>query len=303
MRRLVYATVDDLRHVEFRSGEGVQFPGWDGYVEAPTGTIQVPKGVSCWELGTSIGITAKANEDYTERTQNPLGIDTHTAAFIFVTPRRWAGKTTWAQERQAIGDWHEVRAYDADDLEAWLLQAPGVAAWLARQIDKYPPHVTSMDDFWNEFSSTTNPTLTTGIVLAGREPEQNRITTWLRGQPSILHLRADTQAEGTAFVTACIMGLPEEDRDRVRSRSIITDDAETLRALSMLRTSLTICYNGENTSPATVAVQHGHPGFGFVVMTNDAEAVKAINALNGTDLEGRTLSVNEARPKTDRPKD
>jgi RNA recognition motif-containing protein len=50
--------------------------------------------------------------------------------------------------------------------------------------------------------------------------------------------------------------------------------------------------------------ESGRPrGFGFVAMTNDAEAVKAINALNGTDLEGRTLSVNEARPKTDRPKD
>jgi RNA recognition motif-containing protein len=42
-------------------------------------------------------------------------------------------------------------------------------------------------------------------------------------------------------------------------------------------------------------------GFGFVDMTNDADAVKAIAALNGTDLEGQTLNVTEARPKTDRP--
>jgi len=42
-------------------------------------------------------------------------------------------------------------------------------------------------------------------------------------------------------------------------------------------------------------------GFGFVDMTNDAEAVKAIAALNGKDVEGRTLDVNEARPKADRP--
>ena len=48
--------------------------------------------------------------------------------------------------------------------------------------------------------------------------------------------------------------------------------------------------------------ESGRPrGFGFVAMTNDAEAVEAINALNGTALEGRTLSVNEAHPKTDRP--
>jgi len=41
-------------------------------------------------------------------------------------------------------------------------------------------------------------------------------------------------------------------------------------------------------------------GFGFVEMTNEAEAEKAIAALNGANLDGRTLNVNEARPKTDR---
>ena len=41
-------------------------------------------------------------------------------------------------------------------------------------------------------------------------------------------------------------------------------------------------------------------GFGFVEMTNDAEAAKAINGLNGRDGEGRTLTVNEARPKAER---
>ena len=46
----------------------------------------------------------------------------------------------------------------------------------------------------------------------------------------------------------------------------------------------------------------GQPrGFAFVDMTRDEDAAKAISALNGKDLEGRTLSVNEARPKTDRP--
>jgi len=45
----------------------------------------------------------------------------------------------------------------------------------------------------------------------------------------------------------------------------------------------------------------GQPrGFGFVEMTNDGEAEKAIAALNGKELGGRDLNVNEARPKTDR---
>lgn len=41
-------------------------------------------------------------------------------------------------------------------------------------------------------------------------------------------------------------------------------------------------------------------GFGFVEM-DDAEADAAINALNGSDLDGRSLTVNEARPMTERP--
>lgn len=41
-------------------------------------------------------------------------------------------------------------------------------------------------------------------------------------------------------------------------------------------------------------------GFGFVEMSARDEAQKAIAALNGTQFEGRTLTVNEAKPKTNR---
>lgn len=42
-------------------------------------------------------------------------------------------------------------------------------------------------------------------------------------------------------------------------------------------------------------------GFGFVEMSTDEEAQKAIELFNGKDFEGRTLTVNEARPMTPRP--
>ena len=41
-------------------------------------------------------------------------------------------------------------------------------------------------------------------------------------------------------------------------------------------------------------------GFGFVEMPNDNEGDQAINALNGADVEGRSINVNEARPKSER---
>ncbi|MBM3710398.1 MAG: RNA-binding protein [Actinobacteria bacterium] len=45
----------------------------------------------------------------------------------------------------------------------------------------------------------------------------------------------------------------------------------------------------------------GNKGFGFVEMSNTSEAEKAKEALDGSDFEGRTLRVNEARPQRSRP--
>jgi|HubBroStandDraft_6_1064221.scaffolds.fasta_scaffold346062_2 cold-inducible RNA-binding protein len=47
----------------------------------------------------------------------------------------------------------------------------------------------------------------------------------------------------------------------------------------------------------------GQPrGFAFVEMSDDDAATKAMDGLNGTNLSGRNLTVNEARPKGDRPR-
>ena len=43
-------------------------------------------------------------------------------------------------------------------------------------------------------------------------------------------------------------------------------------------------------------------GFGFVEMSTQEEAEKAIAALNGTELEGRSLTVNLSKPREDRPR-
>ena len=46
----------------------------------------------------------------------------------------------------------------------------------------------------------------------------------------------------------------------------------------------------------------GRPrGFGFITMSTPEEAQKAIDALNGTPLDGRNLTVNIARPREERP--
>ena len=43
-------------------------------------------------------------------------------------------------------------------------------------------------------------------------------------------------------------------------------------------------------------------GFGFISMTDDAAGKKAIEELDQKEFEGRTLKINEAKPKEDRPR-
>ncbi len=43
-------------------------------------------------------------------------------------------------------------------------------------------------------------------------------------------------------------------------------------------------------------------GFGFVEMSNQEQAETAVRVMNGKDFQGRALTVNEARPREDRPK-
>lgn len=57
----------------------------------------------------------------------------------------------------------------------------------------------------------------------------------------------------------------------------------------------------ESASVITDKMTGRSRGFGFVNMVNDAEAEAAIAKMNGADLEGRKLTVNEAKPLSERP--
>lgn len=59
---------------------------------------------------------------------------------------------------------------------------------------------------------------------------------------------------------------------------------------------------GEVTSANVIRDQYSRQskGFGFVEMPESSEAQAAISALNGKEFNGRSLSVNEAKPRTDR---
>ena len=111
-------------------------PGWDGFLEVGNGNAWAPHGVSGWEMSCDQGVTNKANKDYETRTEEPLGLDKATTTFVFVTSRRWSAKRKWEQARREEGHWFDVRAFDADDLVAWLEQSREVSQWFAGVIGK-----------------------------------------------------------------------------------------------------------------------------------------------------------------------
>jgi len=64
-----------------------------------------------------------------------------------------------------------------------------------------------------------------------------------------------------------------------------------------LRTAFSAFGTVEKSAVITDKMSGQSRGFGFVEMPNKDEAIKAIEGLNGKDLKGRNLKVNEAQPR------
>ena len=67
-----------------------------------------------------------------------------------------------------------------------------------------------------------------------------------------------------------------------------------------LQDAFSQCGTVESVSVITDRDTGQSKGFGFVEMSSDSEAQKAIQDMNGKDIDGREIKVNEARPKTPR---
>ena len=226
VRLLVTGSVRDLRTVEFRAGEGTGTSGWDGTVDAARGNAWVPEGQSGWEMGISEDILAKADKDYATRTKAPLGLDRSNTVFIFVTPRRWDGRDSWVTAKKAENIWKDVRAYDADSLEQWLDEAPAAHARITRMLGRDPEGAADLQSAWNEWAGRTIPPLPVGLATAGRDGVVKEVLAWLHGEPSAVSVSADSAEESFAFIAACLLELPEEERTALLARTLVVRTPE-----------------------------------------------------------------------------
>ncbi len=226
LRRLIHQTASDVRRIGFPADEGVQLSGWDGIVQADTGNAFVPANVSVWEMGVDRYVKRKADKEYEKRTQDPLGVNPIDTTFVFVTLRRWGGKNKWVQERNSEGKWHEVRAYDAEDLAQWLEIAPVVHLWLSEFLGKHPQGALSLDRFWTEWTEATNPPIHQDLVIGGRDEARERVLAWLRGEPDVITMQGDFPEEAAVFLAATIQSLDNEEPMSIISRAVIVDNMD-----------------------------------------------------------------------------
>ena len=270
LAKLVQAGPDPNIELRFPADEGVRHSGWDGITNAMGGNRYLPQGRAGWELGVQRrNIQQKATEDYDKRTADPCPLDPATSAFIFVTLRHWPQKDTWAKARQKDGPWREVRVYDADDLVHWIEQHPAVGLWIATRLNKRPPGTRELDEVWEEWSLATEWQLNEDLVLADRSRDSAEVLSWLRGEPSVLSLKATSSDEVAAFFYATLSDLPDSLAAAYRARTLVMTTAEAARSLTYAPAPLILLLAEPDPGLARTLAKHGH----FVLQAYDERMI------------------------------
>ncbi|MFI5036675.1 MAG: hypothetical protein ACHQFZ_10780 [Acidimicrobiales bacterium] len=168
MKRLLLRE-DGVASAQIRTGGGVAFGGYDGWVEASGASQFVPEGISAWEFGSGEKTLAKAERDFTSRSENPgVGVDPKQTTFVFVTNRRVAGGQKWASDKSGCNTWRRVMFIDADDLHAWLLSDRATHVWASEQMGLCPTDVETLEGWFQTWRTQTDPEIPPSVLLAGR---------------------------------------------------------------------------------------------------------------------------------------
>ncbi len=205
IRRLLLATVP-LDGLQMRADAGIRYGGWDGLVRARTEGPFCPAGVSVWEMSTELSVRAKLNEDFEKRTKDPGEIVAPQSSYVAVSAHRFEKKDAWVREKKQLKQWADIWVFDADDLSAWLEQAPGVALWFAEQLGR-ATDACELQDYLKRWSARTSPPLPSSLVMVGQERQAQaaKLVQWASDLGSKrCFIQADTQEEAALFATEAL---------------------------------------------------------------------------------------------------
>ena len=234
LRTLVNSTGNNLTKVDFPGNGDAERPGWDGQVEAQTPTQWIPEGLSGWEFGTNQDPKTKAEGDFTKSVDASTQAEREDKTFVFVTPRRWAGKQAWIKAKKAAKLWKDVRAYDASDLEQWLEQSIPGQVWLANETRRPSKGARSLDQCWFDWSQIANPPLVGSLFVAAIDEAKRAMTCRLSSAPEKpIVIAADSVGEALAFLAQLFGPAGGDSMQMHRDRVVVFDQPGTLPELAL----------------------------------------------------------------------
>lgn len=230
LRTLIHSTGRDLQKVDFPGNDDAERAGWDGFIEASSGTPWIPSGVSGWEFGVTADIKAKADGDFAKSVRALKNAERENITFVFVTPRRWPGKVAWVAEMKGKKLWKDIRAYDASDLEQWMEQSLAAQTWFANQTVRPSNGVRTLERCWSDWANVAAPELHPSLFATANEVWNDRIKSFLaKDDANPLVIAADSVEEVLAFLSQ-VLATPE--LEQYRDRVLVFDKAGVLPKLA-----------------------------------------------------------------------
>jgi addiction module HigA family antidote len=258
LRRLIHSTGIGLSKVDFPAFDNAQRHGWDGLVSADAATPWIPRGDSGWEFGCNRNSSQKAEDDYAARTASIAPEARSAITFVFVTPRNWLGKDAWAQAKRAVGDWKDVRAFDASDLEQWLEQSVATQAWFAEQIGNGAPGVVTLEASWNEWANATMPPLTKVLFRKAVASTKDKFQAWLAQPPAAsFTITADSVGEALAYI-ACALETFGTNPGEFYDRAVVLKTVEALQRTTAVAPDFVAIVAAPEVEAATSGRQTTH---------------------------------------------
>lgn len=294
LRTLVHSTGKGLQKVNFPGNDDGERRGSDGFIVAEGCTPWIPAGTSTWELGTKKDFKTKAEKDFQKSINAFRHKRLENVTFVFVTTRRWLGKDDWAEEKQKLKLWRDVKVYDASDLEQWIEQSPAAQVWFSKETSRPSENVRTLERCWLDWADSTSPKLDSSLFDDAQETWKQKIAAFLSSPDNkSLKISADSTEEALAFLHQSLSSSFQEAADK----TLVFDKAGTLPRLAQANLDfIAVTYQREvelEVAPFFSTIKH------IGIYTRNAVHTEADIVLSPLSLESFSKSLNKMGIKED----
>ena len=235
LRKLIHSTGHELQKVDFPGNDDAERPGWDGFLETSSSNAWIPTGISGWEFGVTENITKKANGDFEKSVRATNDAERRNITFVFVTPRRWAGKVSWVEKMKIKNLWKDIRAYDASDLEQWMEQSISSRIWFANETGRPSDGVRILERCWDDWAKVTAPHLHPSLFSTAVQAWACNIKSFFdKSDEKPLVITADSVEEALAFLKQV---FETRELEQYRDRLLVFDKTEILPKIALETTN------------------------------------------------------------------